>query len=301
MTAAGAVAGIQQRLLNAEHLAGKTVVFSVWVRNSVATPDNDAFLRIEEFGAGAGTTDHSLTALDDQWRRLTVQRKLSAGVTDVSLQIRSSGAITYYFAHAHAFTLSEGTYNFITAGSGSSTAPYIETQATPVQAQAGWTWPDWLTQNGYIEADVCLAETANPNASQRTILGAVNGTFSPSLWPGTVYRNNAAASASNIINFAKQNDAGTTSGNYTPSSTYYDATYRKFRIEWVNYTIAGTRTIRARIYVDGVEVASGTTVNATRWLRPPALQIAGLDAFQTMKNIAIGSPVLPANAVPEPY
>jgi hypothetical protein len=165
----------------------------------------------------------------------------------------------------------------------------------------GWEWPDWLTQNGYLEADIALNETANPSSSQRTILGAVSGTFTPSLWPGTIYRNSAAASGSTIISFAKQNDAGTTSGSVTPASTYYDAAYRKFRLEWVNYTIRGTRTIRARIYVDGVEVASGTTVNATRWLRPPYLQIAGLDSNQTMKNIAIGAPVLPPDAVPEPY
>lgn len=305
MTAAGAVAGIQQRLLNAEHLSGKTVVFSVWVRNSVATPDSDAFLRIEEFGAGAGTTDGQLANVIDQWTRITVQRKLSAGVTDVSLQIRSSGTITFYFAHAQAVAITEGTYNLATTHTTAISCPYIETQATPVQAQAGWRWPDWLTQNGYVEADICLSETANPNLVDRTILMAGNNaTLTPSMHQGFIRRSSATASASNEIGAGKQNNAGTTAATYTPASSLYDGAYHKYRLEWVNYLIGSTRTIRLRLYVDGVEVASGTTGGATAWLRPPTLEVISAvasGAFQTMKNIAIGSPVLPANAVPEPY
>jgi hypothetical protein len=47
-----------------------------------------------------------------------------------------------------------------------------------------------------------------------------------------------------------------------------------------------------------------TAPTATAWLRPASLEIynqANSAAFLTAKNIAIGSPVLPANAVPEPY
>ena len=305
LTAAGAVAGIQQRILNAEHLAGKTVQFSVWVRNSVATPDSDAFLRIEEFGTGAGTTDGQLANVIDQWTRISVQRKLSAGVTDVSVQIRSSGTITFYFAHAQAVAISEGTYNLATIHTAAASAPYIETQATPYQVQGTWTWPEWLTQNGYLESDVNLGETANPNLGDRTILMAgSNATLTPSMHQGFVRRSSATGSASNEIGSGKQNNAGTTAATYTPASSLYDGTYHKYRLEWVNYLIGTTRTIRLRLYLDGVEVASGTTGGATAWLRPPTLEIISAvsgGGFQTMKNIKIGSPVLPANAVPEPY
>ena len=305
MTAAGAVAGIQQRLLNAEHLAGKTVQFSVWVRNSVSTPDSDALLRIEEFGTGAGTTDGQLANVIDQWTRISVQRKLSAGVTDVSLQIRSSGTITYYFAHAQAVAITDGTYNLASSHTAAVSCPYIETQATPVQAQAGWRWPDWLTQNGYIEADVCLAETANPNSVNRTILGAQQATYSASLFSGWIARDSSYASGVNTILYAKHhNGAGAfVYDGYTPSASVFDAVYRKWRLEWVNYLIGSTRTIQLRIYIDGVLVDS-TAPTATAWLRPASLEIynqANSAAFLTAKNIAIGSPVLPANAVPEPY
>lgn len=305
MTAAGAVAGIQQRLLNAEHLAGKTVQFSVWVRNSVATPDSDALLRIEEFGTGAGTTDGQLANVIDQWTRITVQRKLSAGVTDVSLQIRSSGTITFYFAHAQAVAITDGTYNLASSHTAAVSCPYIETQATPVQAQAGWRWPDWLTQNGYIEADVCLAETANPNSVNRTILGAQQATYSASLFAGWIARDSSYASGVNTILYAKHhNGAGAfVYDGYTPAASVFDAVYRKWRLEWVNYLIGSTRTIQLRIYIDGVLVDS-TAPTATAWLRPASLEVynqANSAAFLTAKNIAIGSPVLPANAVPEPY
>lgn len=306
LTAAGAVAGIQQRVLNAEHLAGKTVVFSVWVRNNSSTPNNNALLRIEEFGTGAGTTDNSLANLDDQWRRLTVQRKLSAGVTDVSVQIRSAGTITYYFAHAQAFVASEGAYNLASLSGTAISAPYIETAGTPYQAQGTWTWPDWLTQNGYLEADICFGETANPNLAARVYLGASNLYFSANVYGPTLLRSSTQASASNTLSFIMQNNAGTASQTYTPASSLFDGAYHKYRVEWVNYKIGATRTIRLRLYVDGVEVASTTTGGATAWLRVPMLLLgaagSGTDVgWSTMKNIKIGSPVIPPNATPEPY
>jgi len=303
LTAAGAVSGIQQRLLNAEHLAGKTVVFSVWVRNNTSTPNNNAVLRIEEFGTGAGTSDNSIANLDDNWRRLTVQRKLSAGVTDVSVQIRSAGSITYYFAHAHAFVASEGTYNLTSVSGTAITGPYVETQGTPYQAQGTWTWPDWLTQNGYVEADVCLSETANPNLSSRFILGSSNAAYTPTFYPFAVARGSSEATASNTLVFIKTHSTGTPFVTYTPASSLFDGAYHKYRIEWVNYTINGTRTVQLLLYVDGVLVATNNP-SATSWVRGTSLEIlnsATASSFQTMKNIKIGSPVIPPNATPEPY
>jgi hypothetical protein len=303
---AGANAGLQQRLINAEQFADKTVVFSIWVKNNTSTPDSDGRLIIEEFGTGAGTTTVTMTNMDDSWRRWTVQRKISAGVTDVSIQIRSNGAITYYFAHAHVYIGSEGTYNLATSDVLSLSGPYIETQASPVYRARGWEWPEWLTQNGYVEADICLSETANPNSDSRTFLlaGSTAG-LTPTMHQGYVRRSSATASGSNEIGFGKANNAGTAGGTYTPGSSLYDGAFHKYRLEWVNYTVSGSRTISLRLYVDSVQVASGTTGGATSWLRPPVLQIlsptGGSPGFQTMKNIAIGSPVLPAGAIPAPY
>jgi hypothetical protein len=306
LTAAGAVAGIQQQILNCENLHNKTIVFSVWVKNSVSTPDGDFFLRISEVGGtGSGSQDHVIANLDDQWRRITVQRKLT-NPTDVSLHIRTTGAITVYFAHAHAYVGSDGTYNLTSVSGTAVSAPYIETQANPVYRARGWEWPDWLTQNGYIEADICFGETANPNSVTRMYLGALNSYFSPSIWGPSLYRSASVGSAANNINVAMQNNAGTSSTTYVPSSSLYDGAYHKYRVEWVNYTVSGTRTIRLRLYLDGVEVASATTGGATSWLRVPTLLLGaapngGEIGWSTMKNIAIGSPVLPANAVPAPY
>ena len=305
--AAGGVPGIQQRILNAEHLSGKTVSFSVWMRNASATPSSNAFIRIQEFGGTPGSTDNAVSNLDDKWQRVIVQRKLSAGVTDVSVQIRTSDPITVYFAHAQAFVASDGDYNLVSLSNGSDSCPYVETQGTPYLAQGTWVWPEWLTQNGYLEADICLSETSTPNSVGRAILGAdANGLLTPLMHQGFIRRSSTSGSADFLIGCGKQNDAGTTAANYTPTSSLYDGTYHKYRMEWVNYTIGSTRTIRLQFYVDGLLVASGTTGGATRWLRPPVLEVVSgsngsLGAFQTMKNIVIGSPVLPANALPQPY
>jgi len=306
---AGANAGLQQRLLNAEGLSGKTVVFSVWVRNNTSTPDGDLLLRIEEFGTGAGSTslDASVAnglAIDDNWRRFVVQRKLSSGVTDVSVQIRSNGAITYYFAHAQAYIGSEGDYNLISAASSAVSAPYIETQAAPVYRARGWEWPQWLTQNGYIEADICLGETANPNNQTRIILGQQGAATAPTMESGVVFRSSATGSASNQLNITKTDNLGSPVVSYSPASSLYDGAFHKYRVEWRNYLISGVRTMDLRFYIDGTIVASTTRASSANWLTPSnlfALHPGGAQAFQTMKNIAIGSPVLPAGAIPAPY
>jgi hypothetical protein len=296
----GAAAGLVQLIQNAEHLSGKTIVFSVWARNNTSTPNNNAVLRIEEFGASAGTSDSVQTNLDDQWRRITVQRKLGAGVTDVSLKIRSFGTITYYFAHAHAWIGSEGTYNLATSTTAAVSAPYIETEANPVYRAKGWEWPDWLTQNGYIEADVCLSETANPESSTRVFIGNVSSVYTPAGVGFYVLRGSGAGTGSNSILFGKTHNTATISATYTPASSLYDGAYHKYRIEWVNYTIAGSRTIQLKLYIDG-SLVSTNTPSAVSWLRMPGLEILNGGGFHTMKNIAIGSPVLPANAIPAPY
>ena len=302
--AVGAQPGVQQLLLNGENLAGKTVIFTVWAQNDTSTPNSQLFLRISEIGgAGAGSTDHSFANLDNNWVRISVQRRLTAP-TDVSVHIRSNGTVTAYIAHAQVLVGSDSTYNLASGASSAISAPYIETFAAPMYAEETWTWPKWLTQNGYLEADVCFGETANPNSSARVILGAYNSDTSASLWPGAVYRGPSFGSADNSITVAKGNNLGTSSASYAPSSSVYDGAFHKFRVEWVNYTIAGSRTIRVYLYIDGVSVANATTASATSWLEPSTLAIsshASAAAWHTMKNIMIGSPSLPAGAVPEPY
>jgi hypothetical protein len=293
--------GLQQLLLNAEGLSGKTVVFSVWVKNSTATPDSDFAMRIAETSSSSGNTELSFSNMDDQWRRATVHRKLSSGVTDVSLQIRSNGAITYYFAHAQAWIASEGDYNLATTTTGGLSAPYIETQAAPVYRARGWEWPEWLTQNGYVEADICLSETGNPNLSTRIILGNLTSIYTPNAYGFAIARASSEATASNTIAFAKTHTTGSPFVSYTPGASVFDGVYRKWRIEWTNYTISGVRTVQLKLYIDGVLVSTNTPT-ATSWIKPPAFElINGSTTFETIKNIAIGSPVLPAGAIPAPY
>jgi len=293
--------GLQQLLLNAEGLSGKTVVFSVWVKNSTATPDSDFAMRIAETSSSSGNTELSFSNMDDQWRRATVHRKLSSGVTDVSLQIRSNGAITYYFAHAQAWIASEGDYNLATTTTGGLSAPYIETQAAPVYRARGWEWPEWLTQNGYVEADICLSETSNPNLSTRIILGNLTSIYTPNAYGFAIARASSEATASNTIAFAKTHTTGSPFVSYTPGASVFDGVYRKWRIEWTNYTISGVRTVQLKLYIDGVLVSTNTPT-ATSWIKPPAFElINGSTTFETIKNIAIGSPVLPAGAIPAPY
>jgi len=293
---------IEQNLLNAENTSSKTVEISLWVRNSSATPSSNATLRLVD-GAG-GFTEVAISNLDDNWQRVSVQRLMPANNTACYLNFRGTGAITCYFAHAQATIVSDGTYNLASATAAAVSAPYVETFAAPMYADETWSWPKWLTQNGYLEADICFGETANPNSSARVILGAYNSDANPSMWPGAVYRSPSFGSADNSITFAKGNNLGTSSASYAPSSSVYDGAFHKFRVEWVNYTISGSRTIRVYLYIDGVSVSNATTASASTWLEPPTMTVAGqasAAAWHTLKNIVIGSPSLPAGAVPEPY
>lgn len=296
---------VQQDVLNCENLSGKTVSISIWVRNATSTPDSDFNLRIDETSSSSGFTSNSLANLDDKWRRVTVERKLSTGVTSLKFMlIAPSGTINVYVAHAHLYVASEGTNNLVSTANSSVTAPYVETLGSPYYGDKSWTWPSWLTQNGYIESDICLSETANPNSSTRILLGITSGMFVNSFEHGAIYRGGADGSASNIIRFIKSYVGGNQSGSYTPAAPYFDGTYRKFRLEWVNYiSSAGSRVMNLRLYVDGVNVAT-TATTGTSWGSPPSLYVnhAGASvAFQTMRNFAIGVPSLPAGAIPEPY
>jgi hypothetical protein len=191
----------------------------------------------------------------------------------------------------------------VTAGSTSVSAPYVETQGEPVYRDNAWVWPAWLTQNGYIEADVCFVETANPDSRTTIILGATSGIYTPSLEAGAIYRGSGDATASNIIRYTKGYVGGTTLSSYTPASTLFDGAYHKFRLEWVNFTINGARTMNLRLYIDGTQVSFVTSAG-TSWATPPVLfplHAGASTSFQTMKNIVIGVPSIPANAVPEPY
>lgn len=290
---------IEQNILNAENTRGKTVSISIWVRNNSSTPNSNLTLRLVD-GAG-GFTEQDIPNLDDQWRRVTVQRAMPATNTACYFNLRGKGAVTAYFAHAHAWIGSEGTYNLASSSSAGVSAPYIETQANPVYRAKGWEWPDWLTQNGYAEADVCLSETANPNLSTRIMLGNLTSIYTPNAYGFALARASSEATASHAIAFAKTHTTGSPVVFYTPSSSVFDGVYRKYRVEWTNYTISGVRTVQLKLYIDGTLVNTNTP-SATSWVRPPALEIInGSTTFQTMKNIAIGSPVLPANAIPAPY
>jgi hypothetical protein len=293
---------IEQALLNAENLSGKTVEISIWVRNSTSTPNSQLTLRLTD---SAGYTEFDINDLTDDWRRITIQRALGANITAVYLNLRGRGAVTAYFAHAQATVVSDGAYLLTgtTNNANSISVPYVETQGIPYSAEGTWTYPRWLVQNGYIEADICFGETANPNLGDRVIIGAnSNTTLTPSMHQGFIRRSSVTGSASNDIGFGKQNNNGTTSGSWVPASTYYDGAYRKYRLEWVNYLTAGVRTLRLYLYIDGTAVANATTSGATAWLEPPTLEIInGGGCWQTMKNLVIGSPTLPTGAVPQPY
>jgi hypothetical protein len=293
---------IEQALLNAENLSGKTVEISIWVRNSTSTPNSQLTLRLTD---SAGFTEFDINDLTDDWRRITIQRALGANITAVYLNLRGRGAVTAYFAHAQATVVADGAYLLTgtTNNANSISVPYVETQGIPYSAEGTWTYPRWLVQNGYIEADICFGETANPNLGDRVIIGAnSNTTLTPSMHQGFIRRSSVTGSASNDIGFGKQNNNGTTAGSWVPASTYYDGAYRKYRLEWVNYLMAGVRTLRLYLYIDGTAVANATTSGATAWLEPPTLEIInGGGCWQTMRNLVIGSPTLPTGAVPQPY
>lgn len=298
----GAGQYVEQRLIGGDRYRTTTVGFSIWMRNSTSTPASNVSIRIID--SAGSFTELFAGSLNDQWRRLSIQRTLTGFNINTTVQIRSSGAQTIYVAHAHAFILSTKSPFADSETTQSISAPYIETFANPYFREQSWQWPEWLTQNGYLEADVCQMETSRPNLSGRNFLGDGSGAYTVgSNTVLSVQRDGSASSATNSVVAYRRQSNGTLRSASSSAINMHDGAFHKLRIEWVNYLVSSVRTAEVRLYIDGTLRQSTAISGDTRWSNDHMLRVCGsaLQAFQTMKNIVIGSPSLPSGAVPEPY
>jgi hypothetical protein len=275
-----ATQGIYQDVTIPGGVAGKTYTFSIWIRNNVTTAS--VAIRIMN-QLGAATVGSPVTcSFDATWRRFSVSATMGASDTAIRVRIdtyNSSGSILVFGAQ-----LTEGYLP----------GRYVRTTDTQVLPTTAID-PSW-SQNGYIEADIAWPA---PSTTAANIY---------------IFGDGQATSAGTII--ATINSSGSTIrfGRYDSSATLRNAQYSsasdialpgaRMRFEWTNYTLAGSRYMFLRIYLNGVlknEVNyAGTSLTA--W---PAIDVSRLwrsrgsagDAG-TISSLTLGVPTLPQGAVP---
>ena len=261
----------------------KSYIFSVWLRQNATTAS--VSLHIEN---QLGTSRGNATAtLSTTWQRFQITTLMSAGDADIIIKIRTANAA--------------GTIDVFGAQVTEGYLPgrYVRTTDTQVLPTTAID-PSW-SQNGYIEFDAIWAprstgvghffgdSAATTAATQIGILRFQTDNSGPS------------------VVFARFDSSGTQRTTLLTSSTVYNRGYAKIRGEWLNYTLAGTRYMLIRCYVDGalaqelnVAGTAGTswpTIDVSRLSRM-ANSTSALGSQGTISNLTLGVPLLPQGAVP---
>jgi hypothetical protein len=256
----------------------KIYTFSVWLRQNATTAS--VSLHIEN---QLGTSRGNATAtLSTAWQRFLITALMSAGDTDLIIKIRTAnaaGTIDVFGAQVTEGYL-PGRYIRIT-----------DTQLLPTTAID----PSW-SQNGYIETDI-LWPAPSTIAANIYIFGDGTSTSAGSIIA-------TINSSGSVIRFGRYDSTATLRNAQYGSASDIALQAAKMRFEWTNYTLAGTRYMFLRIYLNGVlnnEVNYAGTAG-TSW---PAIDVSRLwrargasgDAG-TWSNLTLGVPLLPQGAVP---
>ena len=268
---------IVQAVQDPAGVALKTYTFSVWLRQNATTATVTMTLETQT-GSNLGSITANLTS---SWQRFVVTG--TALSTTTSLQIRlaaanAAGTIDMFGAQVTA---------------GHLPGRYIRTTDTQVLPTTAID-PSW-SQNGYIEFDARWA--VNSTSTTWYFFGDSSSTTAGSQI-GTV------VSATSTIRFGVYSPAGTVRNAEVNNATVFNAGGARVRFEWTNYTLAGSRYMLLRLYLNGAlqnEVNYAGTVG-TSW---PAIDVSrfwrprtdGSDAG-TWSNLTLGVPALPQGAVP---
>lgn len=301
-TAAGQY--IEQYPINTEILNEKTGIFSLWAKSNTTTPQSIR-LRITNLGT---TLTSEVFTIDQYWRRIAIQFNLQTS-TNPTVRIESLAAQTIHLANLQVIVsdrMVDTTTPFPRPG-----GVYVATQQSPVLPDNAYLWPTWLTQNGYIQFDMLCHEPSRPTTKGRLYFGG-NSTASPSIFPKhpVIFRNQGAGSTSNSVYFIRKATSGSNYGLPTTAVNLYDGAYHTIKMEWLNYTINNVRTMVVNAYIDGVLRTTDSTSFELAWMTPERmlfnqgtsiLENQYFRAFQSYKNIIMGSPILPAGAIPADY
>jgi hypothetical protein len=277
-TTATSADNIRQTVSISGGSALKAYTFSVWLRQNATTAT--VSLHIEN---QSGTSRANATAtLTTTFQRFQVTATMLAGDTDLIVKIRTAnaaGTIDVFGAQVTEGYL-PGRYVRTT-----------DTQVLPTTAiDLSWS------QNGYIETDIAWPAPSTTAANIYIFGDGVSTTA------GSIIA--TINSSGSVIRFGRYDSSATLRNAQYSSASDIALPGARMRFEWTNYTLAGSRYMFLRIYLNGVlknEVNyAGTSLTA--W---PAIDVSRLWRSRgsagdsgTWSNLTLGVPALPQGAVP---
>jgi len=274
---------IRQAITPTGTVASKVYTFSVWLRQAATTASVQ--IRLEN---QAGTIIGSAVTcrVDSTWRRYHVTETTGSTDTGVIAKIltaNAGGSIEVFGAQVTE---------------GHLPGRYVRNTDTRVENQpvvdSGWQ------QNGYIEATLnwyffsgqTLYMLGNPASSTA----------------GNI-RLDTNGGGANTVRFLRYHATGSASSVAFTDATFAQANTGRIRLEWQNYTLAGTRYVYLRLHTisGGVATLRATSANLASTVTGlwPAIDLSRLikhrnttGEFCVISDFTIGTAEIPAGAVP---
>jgi hypothetical protein len=274
---------IRQAITPSGTVASRVYTFSVWLRQGGTT----ASVQIRLENQAGSTIGSAVTCrTDSTWRRYHVTATTGSTDTGIIAKIltaNAGGSIEVFGAQ-----VTEGHFP----------GRYVRNTDTRVENQpvvdSGWQ------QNGYIEA------TLNWHFSSGQTLYMLGD---PSSTTAGNIRFDTNGGGANTVRFLRYYATGSASSVAFTDATFAQANTGRIRIEWQNYTLAGTRYVYLRIHTisGGVATLRATSSNLASTVTGlwPAIDLSRLIKHRNstgelcvISDFTIGTAELPAGAVP---
>jgi hypothetical protein len=274
---------IRQAITPSGTVASRVFTFSVWLRQGGTT----ASVQIRLENQAGSTIGSAVTCrTDSTWRRYHVTATTGSTDTGIIAKIltaNAGGSIEVFGAQ-----VTEGHHP----------GRYVRNTDTRVENQpvvdSGWQ------QNGYIEA------TLNWHFSSGQTLYMLGDPGSTTAGNIRLDTNGGGA---NTVRFLRYYATGSTSSVAFTDATFASGNTGRIRIEWQNYTLAGTRYVYLRIHTisGGVATLRATSSNLASTVTGlwPAIDLSRLIKHRNttgelcvISDFTVGTAELPQGAVP---
>jgi len=274
---------IRQAITPSGTVASRVFTFSVWLRQAATTASVQ--IRLEN---QAGTIIGSAVTCrtDSTWRRYHVTATTGSTDTGIIAKIltaNAGGSIEVFGAQVTE---------------GHLPGRYVRNTDTRVENQpvvdSGWQ------QNGYIESTLNWYFFSSQTLY---MLGDPGSTTAGNI------RFDTNGGGANTFRFLRYHAAGSASSVSFTDATAVQANTGRIRLEWQNYTLAGTRYVYLRLHTisGGVATLRATSANLASTVTGlwPAIDLSRLvkhrnttGEFCVISDFTIGTAELPAGAVP---
>lgn len=170
-----------------------------------------------------------------------------------------------------------------------------EGTAVPMPAQ-GWEWPEWGTQNGYIEVKAVLPPIST--GANYAIIGQDSTGSARKL---AIRRLSASTTAQNYLTIDRSADGANQTTADIDVGAIWDGALHTIKLIWKNYELSGTQYMYLELDIDGVNKSASAnlvTATVTKWTADEMLLLSDGKVQAVIRNLTIGVPTLPANSIP---